>query len=115
MYFQSIDIDNYGSVLNFHYQFRFDKNGYPVPLVLIGENGTGKTLTIANLVDALIEIKRKNYKGTLFEVNNNNYYKIGTKNYISAGKNTSRVSVWKYVPHLKKMENNIMMIQSKNY
>ena len=93
MYFQSIDIDNYGSVLNFHYQFRFDKNGYPVPLVLIGENGTGKTLTIANLVDALIEIKRKNYKGTLLEVNNNNYYKIGTKNYISAGKNTSRVSV----------------------
>ncbi len=93
MYFQSIEIDNYGSIINFNYQFRFDENGYPVPLVLIGENGTGKTLTIANLVDALIEIKRINYKGVLFEVNDNNYYKIGTKNYISVGKNTSRVSV----------------------
>ena len=93
MYFQSIDINNYGSILDFHYQFRFDRNGYPVPLVLIGENGAGKTLTISNMVDALIEIKRKAYGGTLFEVNDNNFYKIGTKNYISIGRNTSRVAI----------------------
>ena len=93
MYFQSIDINNYGSITNFHYRFRFDKSGHPIPLVLIGENGTGKTLTIANLVDALIEIKRKTYRETLFEVNENNYYKIGSKNYISAGQNSSRVSI----------------------
>ena len=93
MYFQSIDINNYGSVSNFHYCFRFDESGCPIPLVLVGENGTGKTLTIANLVDALIEIKRKTYKETLFEVNENNYYKIGSKQYISTGQNTSRVAI----------------------
>lgn len=93
MYFQSIDINNYGSVSNFHYRFRFDESGHPIPLVLIGENGTGKTLTIANLVDALIEIKRKTYSETLFEVNENNYYKIGSKQYISTGQNTSRVTI----------------------
>lgn len=93
MYFQSVDINNYGSISELHYQFRFDDNGHPIPLVLIGENGTGKTLTIANMVDALIEIKRKTYGETLYEVDDNNYYKIGTKSYISSGKNSSRVVI----------------------
>ena len=93
MYFQSVDITNYGSISDFHYSFRFDESGHPIPLVLIGENGTGKTLTIANLVDALIEIKRKTYGETLFEVNEQNFYKIGSKSYISTGQNSSRVVV----------------------
>lgn len=93
MYFQTIDINNYGSISEFHYQFRFNENGHPIPLVLIGENGTGKTLTIANMVDALIEIKRKTYRETLYEVAENKYYKIGTKGYISSGKNSSRVAI----------------------
>lgn len=93
MYFQAVDINNYGSISEFHYQFRFDENGHPIPLVLIGENGTGKTLTIANMVDALIEIKRKTYPETLYEVTENNYYKIGTKSYISSGQNSSRVVI----------------------
>ena len=93
MYFQSIDINNYGSVKDFHYSFRFDENGFPIPLVLIGENGTGKTLTVANMVDALIEIKRKTFGETLYEVKEHNYYKIGSKNYITNGQNTSRVVI----------------------
>ncbi len=93
MYFQTIDIRNYGSIADFHYSFRFDDNGHPIPLVLIGENGTGKTLAITNMVDALIEIKRKVYGETLFEVNKNNFYKIGSKNYISFDQNTSRVVI----------------------
>ena len=93
MYFRSIDINNYGSISEFHYQFRFDENGHPIPLILIGENGTGKTLTIANMVDALIEIKRKTYGETLAEVPENKYFKIGSKNYISSGKNSSRVVI----------------------
>ncbi len=93
MYFQSIDINNYGSISSLHYNFRFDDGGNPVPLVLIGENGTGKTLAIANLVDALIEIKRNTYGENLLEVNENNYYKIGSKNYISNGQNSSRVAI----------------------
>ena len=93
MYFKSIDINNYGSISEFHYQFRFDDEGHPIPLVLIGENGTGKTLTIANMVDALIEIKRITYGETLFEVEEQNYYKVGSKNYITSGQNSSRVDI----------------------
>lgn len=93
MYFQSIDINNYGSIVDFHYQFRFDDNGCPIPLVLIGENGTGKTLTIANMVDALIELKRKTYGENLSEVTEHNFFKIGSKNYISIGKNSSCVKI----------------------
>ena len=93
MYFESVDINNYGSISDFHYHFRFDKNGHPVPLVLIGENGSGKTLTITNLVDALIEIKRNTYGEALFEVEKNNYYKAGSKSYILSGQNTSRIVV----------------------
>lgn len=79
MYFQSIDINNYGSISDFHYQFRFDENGHPIPLVLIGENGSGKTLTIANMVDALIEIKRKTFRDGLFEVEKTTIIKLDRK------------------------------------
>ena len=93
MFFKSIDINNYGSITDFHYRFRFDKQGHPIPLVLIGENGSGKTLTIANMIDALIEIKRKTYGDNLFEVEEHNYFKIGSKNYITNGQNSSRVYI----------------------
>ncbi|MBR5994356.1 MAG: AAA family ATPase [Lachnospiraceae bacterium] len=93
MYFSSIDITNYGSISKFYYNFRFDKEGHPIPLVLIGENGTGKTLVLANMVDSLIEIKRNTYGNAIFEVNEKNYFKIGSKNYITIGQNTSRVVI----------------------
>ena len=93
MYFQSFEINNYGSINSVRYSFRFNGKGNPVPLVLIGQNGSGKTLVLSNLVDALIEFKRQVFHNNLLEVNESNYFKIGSKNYIRKGTNTSRVVI----------------------
>ena len=93
MYFKRIEIKNYGSIEDFNYSFRFDDNGNPIPCVLIGENGTGKTLVVTNLVDALVETKRQVYGASLSETVDNKYYKIGSKSYIKHGKEYSRVKV----------------------
>ena len=61
MKLKNINIKNYGSILNFDYKFRYNDEGNPIPLVLIGQNGSGKSLVIANIVDALVEIKRNLY------------------------------------------------------
>ena len=61
MYFDRIEIKNYGCISEFNYSFRFDEKGNPVPCVMIGANGKGKTLVLANLVDLLVESKRKTY------------------------------------------------------
>ena len=93
MNFQKIEITNYGNIENFNYTFRKNELSNPVPLVLIGKNGSGKTLLISNLIDCLVELKRKIYPNGIQEVNSNNYYKIGSLRYIKKGQNTSKVYV----------------------
>ncbi len=93
MYFSKIEIKNYGCIKKFEYQFRFDSNGNPIPCVLIGENGKGKTLVLANLVDSLVEFKRSVYGDNLQETSENKYFKIGSQNYINSNATFSRVMV----------------------
>lgn len=70
----------------------FNEDGSPKPIVLVGKNGTGKTLLLNTLVDSFIEFKRKKYQ-TLPEVNSNNYYKKGSKTYINAEKIESMIEI----------------------
>ena len=44
MVLRNISIKNYGPIDDLSYTFRFDETGKPIPLVLIGKNGCGKTL-----------------------------------------------------------------------
>lgn len=92
MNIQKIEIDNYGCIDHFEYQFRKNVKGFPVPLILIGRNGSGKTLALANIVDAMVEIKRQSF-GSILEVTDNKYFKIGSKSYIKKGADYSRVAV----------------------
>ena len=84
MYLKNISIENYGPIEKMQYSCKFDKNGKPYPIVLIGRNGCGKTLLLSNIVHSLIEMKRKNYR-TLMEVSENNYYRVGSMSYIKHG------------------------------
>lgn len=93
MYFTKVEIENYGCIKNFQYAFRFDQNGNPIPLVLVGQNGTGKTLVLANLVDTLIELKRSVYGELIYETQKNKFFKKGSLGYIRAGQSYSRVFV----------------------
>lgn len=63
-----------------------------MPLILVGTNGSGKTSILANIIDAFVELKRKKYH-KLHEVEENNYLKVGKKNYISSGKKYSYVNI----------------------
>lgn len=93
MYIKKIKISGYGSIDSFDYSFSKDGNGNPRPLVLLGKNGSGKSLVLANLVDALVEIKRKVYPGGILEVNGSNYYKVGKKTYVKSDKLESVVNI----------------------
>ena len=84
MYLRSIHTENYGPIEQLQYTCKFDDNGNPLPVVLIGMNGCGKTLLITNIIHSIIEFKRKIFSD-IQEVNGDNYYRIGSKSYIREG------------------------------
>lgn len=88
MYLKEIEIQNYGAIENMKYSFPFDETGNPLPVILIGKNGSGKTLVLSNILHSLIENKRHFYN-VLEEVSSTNYYRLGSKHYIRSGKNHS--------------------------
>lgn len=81
MYIKEIKIENYGPIINLDITPKFDDNGNPKPIVLIGKNGSGKTLLLGNILDGLIELKRQKFS-ELKEVGENKYLKVGKKDYI---------------------------------
>ena len=86
MYLEKLKIRNYGPIDSFDYQFSFDENHNPLPTILIGKNGTGKTLILSNILNSIIEIKRK-FFDHLKEVDSNKYYRFTSKVYIKSGCN----------------------------
>jgi predicted ATP-binding protein involved in virulence len=81
MYIKEIKIENYGPITNLDITPKFDDNGKPKPIVLIGKNGSGKTLLLGNILDGLIELKRQKFS-EFKEVGENKYLKVGKKDYI---------------------------------
>lgn len=90
MYLRNIKIKNYGPIKDINYSLPFNNEGNPIPLILIGKNGTGKTLILSNILHSLIEIKRKFYN-KLSDVSDNNYYRLATTEYIKLNENYSYI------------------------
>ncbi len=93
MYFKSLKIKNYGPLTDADITFGFNADGKPKPIVFIGKNGSGKSLLLTNLVDALVEVKRNAFPGGIIEVNDRSYYKVGKKSYIKNGENFSFIEI----------------------
>lgn len=88
MYLKQLVMKNYGPISDINYTFPFNQDGSPMPVILIGKNGVGKTLLLSNILHSLIETKRTFYS-ELQEVSTNKYYRVGSKRYIKSGKNAA--------------------------
>lgn len=57
MYLKNIIIRNTGPIEKIDIELPFSENGNPKPIIFVGENGSGKTILLSSIVDALHEIE----------------------------------------------------------
>ncbi len=85
MYFERLEIENYGPLENLDITFPFSESGNPKPLIIVGKNGSGKSIFLSHLVNALMLAKAKLYPNT--EIEDNRVYKLRSPNYITSDQN----------------------------
>ena len=83
MYTKRIQLTNYGPVENLDIEFPFDGET-PKPVVLVGENGSGKSIVLSHIVNGLIAAKDIAYAETP-EVEPGKVYKLRSSSYIKPG------------------------------
>ena len=52
MYISNLYYQNTGPISKLNIKCRKNKDGNPVPLVIVGKNGSGKSILLSNIVDA---------------------------------------------------------------
>ena len=55
MYLKNIAIENVGPFEGLNFALPFHEGGNPKPLLLVGTNGSGKTILLAHIADAFHE------------------------------------------------------------
>ena len=87
MYVKRIQLLNYGPIsrVDITCPFHDDK---PKPIVLVGENGSGKSILLAHIVNGLLSAQQIVYPGNP-EVDKGTVYKIRYPSYIQSGKEYS--------------------------
>lgn len=83
MYFKKIELENAGPIDHLSIDFPVTSSGSPQPLVIVGENGTGKTILLSYLVNTLITAKQAAFDDTEVEIGR--VYKYRSAQYIKAG------------------------------
>lgn len=61
MYLRECFIENVGPISELDISLSLDDSGNPKPLILVGKNGTGKTILLAYILDALAELAKKKF------------------------------------------------------
>lgn len=82
MFLKKIIIENTGPISYLKIDFPKD-NDRPKPLLIVGENGTGKTILISHLVNALVTGKQSVYEDV--EVEKGKVFKYRSPSYIKSG------------------------------
>ena len=83
MWISKLKLKNIGPISELNLIFPFNDKRLPKVLVLVGLNGSGKSLVLSYLADALIEFKRRFYED--LEVEKDRYFKVSSKTYVKAG------------------------------
>lgn len=90
MLFKKIQIDNVGPIASL--SIEFPKLGQsPKPLIIVGENGSGKSILLAHLVNALIVGKQEVYEDV--EIERGKVFKYRSPHYIKSSEAYSFSSV----------------------
>ncbi|MCY1206794.1 AAA ATPase domain protein [compost metagenome] len=62
---KNISIENSGAIENLNVEFPFTADGLPKPLILVGENGSGKTTALSFIVDSLLQLAATKFSDVL--------------------------------------------------
>ena len=89
MYTKRIQIDNYGPIDHLDITLPF-KDDAPKPVILVGENGSGKSILLSHIVNGLVSAQSLIYPetpevevGKVYKLRNNSYIKSGREFYFS--------------------------------
>ena len=83
MYFKHISLRNVGPIEKINYDFPFSNDGNPKPLILVGTNGSGKSIFLSYLLNALMAAQQVAFDNP--EVEQSNVYKLRSSQYIRNG------------------------------
>ncbi len=89
MYIKKINYQNIGPVSSLDISLPFDDKNRPKPLLIVGENGSGKSLILSSIVDSFYEIGRAANYDNVLKPNGTGYlyYKLSIGDEIKLGAN----------------------------
>jgi len=78
MYLRECLIENVGPITALDISLSLDTSGNPKPLILVGKNGTGKTIFLAYVLDALAELAKKKFSDIAIgqQIGNSPFFKV---------------------------------------
>lgn len=83
MYVKKVQITNYGPIEALDIVFPF-AGGNPKPIVLVGANGSGKSIFLSHIINAMISAQQQAYPGSP-EVEADKVYKLRGPDYVRTG------------------------------
>lgn len=75
MYISRIIDKNIGPISKIDISPSFMDDGKPKPLIIVGENGSGKSTMISNIVDSLYELAGRGFSNVV-------HYRMGVSGYL---------------------------------
>lgn len=86
MYLDFVLVKDFGPISQAFVKAEFSKQGQPKPIILVGKNGTGKSILISTVVDSLHEIARNAYDDIVIEQGAGyKYFKIASGSQVKIG------------------------------
>lgn len=114
MYLKFLELENFGPIDSLKFSFPFSE-GKPKPVVLVGGNGAGKSVILAQIVNSLLLAKQEVFddveveKGRVFKYRNPTYIKGASHYYYSKVlfDNGAEVREWQLRMTRKQFEDNL--------